>query len=353
LPQSSGGQLESTDVSTSTRSPTWSPGRGAIGVIARGQPWEQLSAAHSNPHAISRESVTHYDAITARYRSLYWTDWAPQLFRPITEHAQLGIQLLRASASSAPRESLAASVAEAALLGGRLAFFDMRSSRVAQQYYKIALEATKEARDHALGAAIFAHMSFIPAFARHPREARDLLQGARTHAAHGLSASTNAWLEAVIAEVAAYARDYNLSLSALGRSEDALAMADADEDPPWMDWFSYARFEGFKGYCLLRADKPQEALQALHTTLASLPPYAGKQQAVTTADLADAHLELGDIHGASDLLSQAAALLSETSYATGWERVHDVRARLTPWEQEQPVRDLDDILHGWRAPTVG
>ncbi|MET9464264.1 hypothetical protein ABZY44_05455 [Streptomyces sp. NPDC006544] len=46
---------------------------------------------------------------------------------------------------------------------------------------------------------------------------------------------------------------------------------------------------------------------------------------------------------------RALDLLATHWYATGLERVREVRRALGPWEHEQYVRDLDDRLYGWSS----
>ncbi|MEU6057139.1 hypothetical protein [Streptomyces sp. NPDC047097] len=50
---------------------------------------------------------------------------------------------------------------------------------------------------------------------------------------------------------------------------------------------------------------------------------------------------------ACDDAREALDLLEITWYATGMERVRDVRRTLTPWQHERCVRDLDDQLYRW------
>ncbi|MET3986651.1 hypothetical protein ABIC27_004548 [Streptomyces sp. PvR034] len=50
---------------------------------------------------------------------------------------------------------------------------------------------------------------------------------------------------------------------------------------------------------------------------------------------------------AVDVLAPRA--LCSNGYATGLERVREVRRALGPWEHERYVRDLDDRLYAWGA----
>lgn len=46
---------------------------------------------------------------------------------------------------------------------------------------------------------------------------------------------------------------------------------------------------------------------------------------------------------------QALGQLSVTWYATGMDRIRDVRQALQPWHDHPSVVALDDAMFGWRA----
>ncbi|WP_372499439.1 hypothetical protein [Streptomyces lichenis] len=62
---------------------------------------------------------------------------------------------------------------------------------------------------------------------------------------------------------------------------------------------------------------------------------------------APAHRHDGQPERACDYAREALDLLEITWYATGMERVRDVRRALTPWQHERCVRGLDDQLCRW------
>jgi hypothetical protein len=125
--------------------------------------------------------VDSYATISARHRELYWTAPAAALLRSSLGHTQLGIELLRNGATQHATR-LAGSVAESALLGARLAFFDLQQVPLALRCFEIASTAVAEANDHGLAAAILAHRSFVPGFAGDQAAATPLLEAARGHA---------------------------------------------------------------------------------------------------------------------------------------------------------------------------
>jgi len=317
-------------------------------------PQGRLWAAADTPGSLDPKTVDRFEAITSLHRQMFATVPAIRLFRPVAEHAKFGVELLEGSGRSDSRQRLASSTAEAALLAGRLAFFDMQLPLVARACYQVALDATKEAIDHPLAVAVFAHMSFIPGFAGNAAEARNDLRGAHAHAAYGISETTKAWLGAVEAEIAANARDPKASLAALGRSEDCLARANPGDDPVWLNWFGPGMFDGFKGFSLHRAGRPKDAQRSLKAALAALPVEATRQRAVITADLASTHVPRREVDEACRLLGEAIMLLARADYAVARERIHGVRQELEPWDDEQAVRELDGLLYAsrWTAASL-
>jgi hypothetical protein len=84
--------------------------------------------------------------------------------------------------------------------------------------------------------------------------------------------------------------------------------------------------------------------------LAELGPEAAKQRAVVLADLAASHVD-DDLEAACGLTTQALDQLSDSWYATGYERVQSVR-QLTPHQQTRHVRELEDRIRRHRSNSA-
>ena len=118
---------------------------------------------------------------------MYWAVPSAQLHDVVAAHVNLGARLVP-SVREAARRSLAAAVSESSLLAGRIEFFDLQDPVKAQASMVIALQAAQDAQDPLLGAAVLAHMAFIPAFSGDPKraeEARDKIRAARAFARRG------------------------------------------------------------------------------------------------------------------------------------------------------------------------
>jgi tetratricopeptide (TPR) repeat protein len=289
----------------------------------------------------------HFEAVTRAHRHLYWSV-APAVLHPtVLEHARLGCALLPETASPA-RQTVAAALAESYLLVGRIEFFDLRQPEQASETLLRALQAAGEADDPLLGAAILAHMAFIPGWAQDREAAIERMLAARTYARRGqASAEFWAWLDAVEAECETRCGDPHTALRLIHRAEDTLSTGAEHASPEWLDWFSPARLSAFKGNTQLKAGHVPQARQTLHEVLDHLPPESDKQRTVVLGDLAAVEAADGRPEEACRYAIQALDQLAITWYATGMDRIREVRRTLAPWQNEQCVRDLDDRLYDW------
>jgi transcriptional regulator with XRE-family HTH domain len=304
-------------------------GIGALPVLGRlldpdEERWNHLTDTAVERRTVDAKDVAAYAEIAEGQRALYWTGPATQLFESSSAHTHLGVRLLR-DAGRDQREPLGAVVAESALLTARLSFFDLRKPDVAQRAFQVALEATREAGDHALAAVVLGHMAFVPAFSGRPAEATSLLDAALQHCWHGVSPWVRAWLYCVAAEAqarsagpAAYQRHIDLAQAAIA--------GDPGDQPAWMDFFDASRLRGFAGYAALAAGAHQDAAEHLQVALDRLAPSAAKQRSVLLADLATAHRD--EPEQATAYLDRAIDVLDQDWYGMGFDRVRAVAREL-------------------------
>jgi ATP/maltotriose-dependent transcriptional regulator MalT len=265
----------------------------------------------------------------------------------VVEHARLGCVLLPETANPA-RQTLAAALAESYLLVGRIEFFDLRQSEQASESLLRALQAAAEADDQLLGAAVLAHMAFIPGWADDQEAAVERILAARTYARRGpTSAEFWAWLDAVEAECETRCGDPHAALRLIHHAEDTLSTGSEHATPEWLDWFSPVRLAAFKGNTQLKAGHLPQARQTLQEVLDDLPPESDKQRTVVLGDLAAVEAADGRPEEACRYAVQALDQLAITWYAMGMDRIREVRRTLAPWQNERCVRDLDDRLYDW------
>jgi hypothetical protein len=109
------------------------------------------------------------------------------------------------------------------------------------------------------------------------------------------------------------------------------------------------RLAAFKGNTQLKAGRPAQARDTLTGVLSALPADEGKQRTVVLGDLAAAEAAQQHPDAACIWAEVALDQLAITWYATGMERIRDVRQALEPWADSDCVRRLDDRLYGWQT----
>ncbi|MEV7340834.1 transcriptional regulator [Streptomyces sp. NPDC093544] len=319
-------------------------GVAAFGLVA--VPGQAVAAATQPATAGS-----DFAAVTRSHRRLYWSVAPAKLHPAVLAHATLGCALLPETAGST-RRTVATALAESYLLAGRIDFFDCREPSSASDTLLLALQAAGEADDPLLGSAIIAHMAFIPGWAGDRDAALERMIAARTYARRGLaSAELLAWLDAVEAECETRCGNTRTALHLIGHAEDVLGTGNEHPSPEWMDWFSPARLAAFKGNTQLIAGHLPQARDTLLGVLDEMPASEDKQRSVVFGDLAAVEAASGNPEQACAYAGQALDQLALTWYATGMDRVREVRRALAPRQHERCVRDLDDRLYGW-ATTV-
>ncbi|MEU1038660.1 transcriptional regulator [Streptomyces sp. NPDC005907] len=288
-----------------------------------------------------------FESVTRSHRRLYWSV-APAVLHPaVLAHAALGCALL-SETEDPTRRTIAAALAESYLLAGRIEFFDLREPTGASDTLLAALQAAGEADDSLLGAAVIAHMAFIPGWAGDRDAALERMVAARTYARRApASAEFLAWLDAVEAECETRCGNTRTALNLIGHAEDALTMGNEHASPPWIDWFSPTRLAAFKGNTQLMAGHLPQARETLLRVLDELPAVEDKQRTVVFGDLAAVEAASGSPELACEYACRALDQLNLTWYATGMDRVREVRRALTPYQHERCVRELDDRLYGW------
>ncbi|MFI9806033.1 transcriptional regulator [Streptomyces sp. NPDC052301] len=288
-----------------------------------------------------------FQAVTRSHRRLYWSVTPAQLHPAVVAHATLGCVLLPELRDST-RSTVAAALAETYLLAGRIEFFDLREPSRANDTLLLALQAAGEADDPLLGAAIIAHMAFVPGWVADRDGALERMTAARTYARRApASAEILAWLDAVEAECETRCGNTRTALNLISHAEDVLAAGNDHSSPEWLDWFSPARLAAFKGNTQVTAGHLPQARESLLHALASMTPAEAKQRSVIFGDLAAVEVASGNPEQACGYAGQALDQLAVTWYATGMDRVREVRRALAPHQNEHCVRDLDDRLYDW------
>ncbi|MDA0564833.1 transcriptional regulator [Streptomonospora sp. S1-112] len=292
---------------------------------------------------------TDFATINAAYRRLYFTVQPAQLHPAVVEHTRLGTQLL-AETTGVPRRILAAALAESLLLAGRIEFFDLQQPEEADATYVRALQAAGEADDPLMGSAILAHAAFIPGWGGDREKAAERMRAARTYMRRGQpSGEFLAWLDAVEAECETMCGHAKEALRLINHAETVLSENSGQPSPEWFNWFSPTRLAAFKGNTQLKAGQPAQAKATLRAVLETIGAESTKQRSVILGDLAAVAVAQKNPEEACAYADQALDQLSTAWYATGMDRITEVRRSLQPWADTECVRRLDDRLYGWET----
>lgn len=338
-------------------SPPWDSPSSSIGSAssnsARLTPPQATGATLPLPSATAAVQPptvgSDFAQINAALRRLYFSVQPAQLHPAVVEHTRMGTQLL-AETMGVPRRILAAALAESFLLAGRIEFFDLRQAEEADATFVRALQAAGEADDPLLGSAILAHAAFIPGWEQRREDAAERIRAARTYARRApASAEFLAWLDAVEAECETLSGRAREALRLISHAEALLSEGNEHTPPAWFNWFSPVRLAAFKGNTQLKAGQPAQAKATLLDVLDAIGEDSGKQRSVILGDLAAVAVAQRDPESACSYAEQALDQLARTWYATGMDRVNEVRRTMQPWEDTECVRRLDDRLYDWRT----
>jgi len=300
------------------------------------------SERSTRPRHIGEATVRNLEEITAAYRRMYHTEAAPDLIGDVVQHTHTTRGFWLRTEDPVLRQRLAVTTSEIAILAGRMSFFDLGRTSAAGPYYGIALEAAQAAQDKALEAVALGNRSFIPRNNGNISEALTLLHRAKDLAAD--MPTIRSWATALEAMAQAWAHQPHESMAAMDLAERALGEARPNECPAWFNYYDHSRLLGFKGLMHLRLNQTEAAHFILEEAIAALSPDAAKQRACYLADRATVYVNEGEIDEACKLGMDALTILQEVEYATGVQRVRDLRVRLKPHRDRAAVADLTDQL---------
>jgi hypothetical protein len=319
----------------------WAPTQRTVGLgkveLSHGPAPLGLTAADVS------ELTGHYERLRRRVAGAH-------LIGPVRAHVDFVVRYLRDSSLTADvRPALVSALGEAAVLAGRLAFWDLHDEADARRYFSMAGAAAREAEDRALGAYALAFTAELSTYVRQPEQAVELSRSAQELAIGAASPRVRSWLAAVEAEAAAHIDDADACVRALARARDAMAHAAAgDPDPQWIEFFDSSRLAGYEGACLVRAGQAQPALLVLAQAEATTDLSLKRYHAEIAADRAWALAQQGEIDESCRVLEAAFDSANAVGYRDGVRRVLHVRHQMDTSRDVPAVRALDERIRlGW------
>jgi hypothetical protein len=227
----------------------------------------------------------------------------------------------------------------AAILVGRIAFFDLGRPGIADEVWCTAGTYLDDSQDNCLKACLHGHHAFVPGWAGLWADAESELRTASGYARRGGGPALRAWLHAVAAECQNKSHRSKDALDQIERARETLAAGGAWPDAWWLDFFDGQRLDGFDAATALAyagqviasgtataaasrhaSDRVQRALTHLHTSTDD-PARFTPQDCVTTLDRAIGHALQGDDDAALSLAADACRTLARRPYAAARSRL--------------------------------
>ena len=154
---------------------------------------------------------------------------------------------------------------------------------------------------------------------------------APTRAGRPASAEFLAWLDAVEAECETISGHTREALRLIGHAEDILAAGSQYASPDWFTWFSPVRLAAFKGNTQLKAGHlPAGEGNPHRRARTTRQSRMTSGRSVILGDLAAVEAAQHNPEAACAYAEQALEQLGITWYATGMDRVLEVRKTLQP-----------------------
>jgi tetratricopeptide (TPR) repeat protein len=308
------------------------------------EPWERLSHALRHPSRVDRATVSSLERLTVMLESRESQENPRALLGPVEGH--LGNVATLLAGSPPLRPQLCSIAGETAALAGWLAW-DIEDRPAAAGYFRVGIDAAKEANDRALGAYLVGSSCVQPAYRERPYARLRRLEG-RTFgfARSDASPSTRAWLATLEAEAHALAGDTSNCLRAFDEAEATMSRAGGEDEwrRPRVTFFDRNYLAGERGVALARLGQPDAAQEVLAPALASLDPSVVKTRPRLLAALATAHVQQGDVDRACELGAEALGIAAQQEVQPNLQDVRKLRLDLEPWRDSQAVKDLDEQL---------
>ncbi len=140
---------------------------------------------------------------------------------------------------------------------------------------------------------------------------------------------------------AAHTGDTTASQHAQDRAFELLGQSVAENEPPWIYWFTEAEAQGAAGESLLALGRPGEAELHLRRAVGLLGSDFSRDRALWLCELASARLGRGSVEQACATATEAAVIIHRLNSPHGRRKLIDFRAAATPYARSAAVREFD------------
>jgi hypothetical protein len=262
------------------------------------------------------------------------------LLPAVREDLRLAVAMLdNAAYTEAVGKRLHAVAAELGRLAGWLAY-DSEQPALAQRFFLAAMRAAHVSGDRALGANILGFMGVQATQSNKPGDAVILIESA-LRVERELTPAVAGSLYGRLAAGAAFAGDATASQRAQDRAFELLGRSLAENEPPWIYWFTEADAQGLAGESLLALGRPGEAEPHLRRAVGLLDPGFSRDRALWLCELACARLGMGSVEQACATATEAAVIIRRLDTPHGQRKLADFRATAAPYARTAAIREFD------------
>ncbi|MFC1418533.1 MFS transporter [Streptacidiphilus cavernicola] len=236
--------------------------------------------------------------------------------------------------------ALFGATAELTRLAGWMAF-DTGQHEAAQRYYIQALRLARAAADVPFGGYVLASMSLQATYRGAAEEGVDLAQAAIERNRGLATARTMSFFHLVEARAHARAGSAHACAQALAAAESRLERARAvDDDPPWIDFYSYDRLAADAAECYRDLGVPLKVRQFTAQALASPTEEYVRSHGLRLVVSALAELDDGDLDAAVAAGTRAVEVAGRISSQRTREYVQEMLRRLEHFKGERAAVEL-------------
>ncbi len=215
----------------------------------------------------------------------------------------------------------------------------------AQAYYKRALELTAETRDRSYGGYLVAvNLGHLALHCEDPGAALRWSQAATAAVGTAASPATRAAIVAVSARAHARMGDEQQTTELLLQAEGLLDASLADDEPPWITYFTRAYLADEMAHCLHDLGRAPAARSQVADALDGVGRDRVRRLAIDAALLASTWLRSGDIEQACAVGHEAVGYAARTSSGRSVDRTSRLLTDLAPHAGHRAVTELEDYV---------
>jgi hypothetical protein len=298
---------------------------------------------------VDSHTAVALEQVTVALEQLHLRCAPAALLGPATGHLDAVTGLLRCPMTASVRRRLCSIAGETA---GLVAWIKAASgdAKGATQYLPLALEAAREAGDHALGAFMVAHFTCAQTIDQldPATRLRHFTEGGFGFAVRNASARTRVWLAAKAADIHAMLGSQSACLWALDEAEELLSTVDDDGAGESRPRYPLCTWDGRwlageRGASLARLGESELARRALDEAGAT-DLDLGHDRFWLQLARARTHVSEGEPGEACRLASEVVAGAARSDQSALLDAVQRLLGQMRCWDDHPMVRDLDEQL---------